>query len=68
MAGSERLVRKMISKKNLSLLTLLVILAVSSAGCEVVGGIFKAGMWVGVISVALILVVIFWIMGKMRRS
>ena len=58
----------MISKKNLSLLTLLMILAISSAGCEVVGGIFKAGMWVGVIMVALILVVIFWIMGKMRRS
>jgi len=57
----------MISKKNLSLLTLLVILAVSSSGCEVVGGIFKAGMWVGVIMVALILVVIFWVMGKMRR-
>lgn len=57
----------MISKKNLSLLTLLVILAVSSAGCEVVGGIFKAGMWVGVIMVALILIVIFWIMGKVRR-
>ena len=57
----------MISKKKLSLLTLLVILAVSSAGCEVVGGIFKAGMWVGVIMVALILVVIFWIMGKVRR-
>ena len=57
----------MVSKKNLSLLTLLVILAVSSAGCEVVGGIFKAGMWVGVIMVALILVVIFWIMGKVRR-
>ena len=64
---SERLVRMMISKKNLSLLTLLVILAVSSSGCEVVGGIFKAGMWVGVIMVALILVVVFWIMGKMRR-
>ena len=56
----------MMSKKNLSLLTLLMLLAVSSAGCEVVGGIFKAGMWVGVIMVALILVVIFWIMGKMR--
>ena len=56
----------MISNKNLSLLTLLMILAVSSSGCEVVGGIFKAGLWVGVIMVALILVVIFWIMGKMR--
>lgn len=56
-----------ISKKNLSLLTLLMILAVSSAGCEVIGGIFKAGMWVGVIMAALIIVVVFWIMGKVRR-
>lgn len=54
------------SKKNLSLLTLLMILAVSSSGCEVIGGIFKAGMWVGVIMVAVILVVVFWIFGKMR--
>ena len=56
-----------ISKKNLSLLTLLMILAVSSAGCEVIGGIFKAGMWVGVIMTALIIVVVFWIIGKVRR-
>jgi len=63
----ERLVSMTISKKNLSLLTLLMILAVSSAGCEVVGGIFKAGIWVGVIMVALILVAVFWIMGKVRR-
>ena len=56
-----------ISKKNLSLLTLLMILAVSSAGCEVIGGIFKAGMWVGVIMAALIIVVVFWILGKVRR-
>lgn len=57
----------MISKKHLSLLMLLAIVAVSSTGCEVVGGIFKAGMWVGVIMVALILIVVFWIAGKMRR-
>ena len=57
----------MISKKNLSLLMLLMIVAVSSSGCEVIGGIFKAGMWVGVILVALILIVVFWIAGKMRR-
>ena len=56
----------MISKKHLSLLVLLTIVAISSSGCEVVGGIFKAGMWVGVIMVALILIVVFWIAGKMR--
>ena len=46
---------------------LLVLVALASGGCELAGDIFKAGMWVGVIMVALILVVIFWIMGKVRR-
>ena len=52
---------------NLSLLALLLVLAVSSAGCEVVEGIFKAGLWVGVILVTLVVVAILWIVGKMRR-
>ena len=30
-------------------LSLLLLLALTTAGCEVVGGIFKAGVWVGVI-------------------
>jgi hypothetical protein len=33
----------------------VLLLALASAGCEVVGGIFKAGVWVGVI-VAVIVV------------
>lgn len=56
-----------LTKQNLSLLLLLTIVAVSSSGCEVIGGIFKAGMWVGVIMVAVILLAVFWIVGKMRR-
>jgi hypothetical protein len=38
---------------------LIVLLAVSVAGCEVVGGIFKAGFWVGLIIAAIIVVGIF---------
>ncbi|HVL67071.1 MAG TPA: hypothetical protein VM364_07390 [Vicinamibacterales bacterium] len=55
------------TRANLPLLALLVVLALSSAGCEVVEGIFKAGLWVGVILVVLVLGVIFWIVGKLRR-
>lgn len=36
-------------------LLLIVLLAVSMAGCAAVAGIFKAGMWVGII-IAVILV------------
>jgi hypothetical protein len=43
--------RKEISMTKSMLLRLytILLLAVATAGCEVVGGIFKAGVWVGVI-------------------
>jgi hypothetical protein len=39
-----------------SRLLLIVLLAVTVAGCEVVGGIFKAGFWVGIVIAAVIVV------------
>ncbi len=48
-------------------LVLLVSLAVASSGCEVIGGIFKAGMVTGVIVVVLILVVVGYGFSKLRR-
>lgn len=38
---------------------LIVVLAVTVAGCSVVGGIFKAGFWVGIVIAAVIVVGIF---------
>ncbi|HET7698624.1 MAG TPA: hypothetical protein VFK57_23110 [Vicinamibacterales bacterium] len=43
---------------------LVVLLAVSLAGCEVVGGIFKAGFWVGIVIAA---VVVVGIVALLRR-
>lgn len=37
------------------LLLLLVVALVSMAGCAAVAGIFKAGMWVGVIMAVLVI-------------
>jgi len=37
-------------------LLLVVLLAITLAGCQVVGGIFKAGFWVGIIIAAVIVV------------
>lgn len=48
-------------------LVLLVTLAMASSGCEVIGGIFKAGMVTGVIVVVLILVVAGYGFSKLRR-
>lgn len=48
-------------------LFLILLLATSTAGCEIVGGIFKAGIWVGAIIVILVIAVIVWLVGKSRR-
>ena len=44
----------MLSSGSLARIALLVFLGVTLAGCEVVGGIFKAGIWVGAIALAAI--------------
>jgi hypothetical protein len=41
--------------------------AVLSTGCELVGDIFQAGMWVGVIMVALVVGLIFLVVAKVRH-
>ncbi len=48
---------------SLSLLLLLSLLS----GCEVVGGIFKAGVWVGIFAVAIVLGVIFWLVSRSKK-
>jgi len=45
---------------------LLVILGVSASGCEAIGGIFKAGAWVGALGVILVVVLLVVVVGKMR--
>ena len=57
----------MVNTGTLSRIALLVFLGVSLAGCEVVGGIFKAGIWVGAIAVILIVVLLVFVVGKFKR-
>ena len=56
-----------VASSNLMRILLIVLLAVSASGCELIGGIFKAGVWVGAIGVVLIVVLIVVVVGKMRR-
>ncbi|WP_373497572.1 hypothetical protein [Aquiflexum sp.] len=34
-------------------------------GCSLIGDIFKAGVWVGIIVVVIIIALVFWIIKKM---
>lgn len=56
----------MVQSGTLSRIALLVFLGVSLAGCEVIGGIFKAGFWVGAIAVILVVVVLVFAVSKFR--
>ena len=51
---------------SLARIALLVFLGVSLAGCEVVGGIFKAGIWVGALAVIVVVVLVVFLIGKMK--
>lgn len=54
-------------KQNTLLTAILVSVAVLFSSCEAIGDIFKAGMWVGVIVVVLIVALVLWLIGKARK-
>jgi uncharacterized membrane protein YkvI len=47
-------------------LMLLMLVTIPLAGCEVVGDIFQAGMWVGAIFIVLIIAAVAFIAAKIR--
>lgn len=52
---------------NTLFLALLSVLTFTLSSCEAIADIFKAGVWVGVIVVVLIIGIILWLVGKARR-
>ena len=48
-------------------LFVIVLAVISLPGCEVVEGIFKAGMAVGILLVVFVVGVVFFLVGKLRR-
>jgi hypothetical protein len=50
-----------------SVLALLILISVTFTSCEAIAGIFKAGMWVGILIVVIIIGIILWIIGKARK-
>ncbi len=54
-------------QKNSFLLLLLFAISTTLTSCEAIAGIFKAGMWVGVIGVILVVGLILYFVGKARK-
>ncbi|MBU0940254.1 hypothetical protein [Flavobacterium frigidarium] len=51
-------------QKRINRLLMLFLVLFSFTSCEVVGGIFKAGMGVGIFIVVAVIAVILWIVSK----
>ncbi len=47
-------------------LVMLVVAGMTLTGCEAIAGIFKAGVWTGVIIVAIIVLIVGFIAAKIR--
>jgi uncharacterized membrane protein YcjF (UPF0283 family) len=45
----------------------VLVAAVLSTGCELVGDIFQAGMWVGIVMVAVVVGLILLVVAKVRH-
>jgi hypothetical protein len=52
--------------KTFFLFVILIVFAVTLSGCELIGDIFKAGVWVGAILVIGIIVLVVWLVSKSK--
>lgn len=56
----------MMPASSLMRVLLIVLLGTTVAACEVIGGIFKAGFWVGAIGVILVVVLLIVVVAKVK--
>ena len=48
------------------MLVLLVLASVSVSGCEAIAGIFKAGVWTGIVMVVILIAIVGFVAAKVR--
>lgn len=51
-------------RPDLSLLSLCLLMLLTFTGCDIVLGIFEAGLWVGIILVILVVALVVWLIRK----
>jgi hypothetical protein len=52
---------------NLSLVLAIGFLMITLTSCEAIGGIFKAGVWTGLILVAIVIAIVIFIISRFRK-
>ena len=54
--------------KKQTIFAILISLLLTLSGCEIIGGIFKTGMGVGIFIVVIVVAIIVFIISKMRGN
>ena len=60
--------RKRNTMNRILSLSIIAILSITLSSCEIVGGIFKAGVWTGLIIVAVVLGLIIFLLSRGGRK
>jgi hypothetical protein len=68
----NKIIKLMVDFKNFSKsvipyilnVSLLIMLMLSFTGCQLIGDIFRAGVWVGIIIVIIVIALLIWIIRK----
>lgn len=56
------------NKSKLMLSSVLLAAIISLSSCAAIGTIFKAGVWVGIIGIVIVVIIIFWIIRKLSNK
>ena len=55
------------NRLSLPLIAFLVFFTITLTSCEAISGIFKAGIWTGVIGIALVVFLIIYLISRSRK-
>ena len=55
------------NRSTLALLTVLIFCSTFLSSCQAIGDIFKAGVWVGIIGIGLVVFLILYFIGRSKK-
>ncbi|MFC4262034.1 phosphatidate cytidylyltransferase [Ferruginibacter yonginensis] len=54
-------------RSNYFIATFLLLIIMTTSSCAAIGGIFKAGVWTGIIAIVLVVALILFLVGKSKN-
>jgi hypothetical protein len=55
------------TRSRLASFSFLLVLLVSLSSCDAIAGIFKAGIWTGLLLVVVVIALVIWIITRFRK-